>query len=79
MTPALLFLITLLVCVVALNWRFLAARFGKDGTPCDWWRVDARDQGDRKAWFCRACQREEFVAGDQPPRDCGRGTVASRG
>ena len=78
MTPALLFLIALLVCVVALNWRFLAGRFGKGGTLCDWWRVDARDHGDRKAWFCRACQREEFVEGDGPPPNCNRRIGAAR-
>jgi len=78
MTPALMFLIALLVCVVALNWRFLAARFGMDSTPCDWWRVDTRDDGGRKAWFCRACQREEIVDGDKPPPDCDRRIGAAR-
>ena len=72
MSGALLFLIMLLIAVVALNWRFLATGFGFRRERCDWWRIDTRDQGGKKAWFCRTCQDEAHIDGDGPPPDCGR-------
>ena len=72
MAGSLVFLIVLLICVVALNWRFLAASFGFGGTRCDWWRIDGRDRDGRRAWFCRTCQAEALVDGNGPPPDCDR-------
>jgi hypothetical protein len=71
MTVPLLFLLTLLAVVVALNWRFLAASFGLSGRPCDWSRVHQRDRDGQNAWFCPTCGHEEFVSGEGPPPDCG--------
>jgi hypothetical protein len=71
MSPALIFLVTLLAVVVLLNWRFLAASFGKGGSACDWSRIHQRDRDGKKAWFCPSCGREAFMAGKGPPPDCG--------
>lgn len=72
MTPALIFLTVLLVAVLVMNWRFLSASFGWGGSACNWSRIDSRDQGARRAWFCTTCKREEWVDGGDPPPECGR-------
>ena len=72
MTAPLLFFILLLVIVVGLNWRLLAARFGWRVTACDWQRVHKHDSENARAWFCAACGRSETIEGPGPPPDCGR-------
>jgi hypothetical protein len=67
----LIFLIVLLAVVVLLNWRFLAASFGWGKSACSWSRIHQRDRDGKSAWYCTACQREEFVIGRGPPPDCG--------
>ena len=68
----LFFLITLLAAILIMNWRFLSASFGFKGVACAWSRIDTRDEGNQRAWFCPACRREERVNGDTPPPDCGK-------
>ena len=69
MDPSLLYLLALLALVVGLNWRLIAARFGRPAKPCAWSRIPERDREGRKAWFCPACRREELTTGRRPP-DC---------
>lgn len=71
MTGSLVFLILLLMVVVGLNWRLLASRFGWRVRACNWQRVHKQDREGRRAWFCTACGRSEFVEGKGPPPDCG--------
>ena len=72
MKPALIFLIFLLLVVVGLNWRILAARLGWRVSACDWQRVKNLDGPGYRVWFCAACGRSERVEGKEPPPACGR-------
>jgi hypothetical protein len=78
MMMPLLFLLALLLIVVVLNWRFLAARFGLGGSPCDWSRIQSRDRNGQNAWFCPACGHEELADGRDPPADCGARAATPR-
>ena len=70
MDPSLVFLLVLLVGIVALNWRMLAARFGGRPSACDWSRTPELDRGGKRAWFCPSCRRETLTNGARPA-DCG--------
>lgn len=70
MDPYLVFLVVLLVGIVALNWRLLAARFGGRPPACDWSRIPERDREGKRAWFCPSCRREALTDGGRPD-DCG--------
>lgn len=79
----LMYLIMLLLCVVALNWRFLgldrAFGFGggrRDeglfpwGKSCSWKRDPTQKDQGRHRYVCRHCGADAFTETGRPPERC---------
>lgn len=80
----LVYLIMLLLCVVALNWRFLGLDrlfgFGGGaseglfpwGKSCNWKRDPSRKGDGRERFVCRHCGADAFTDTGRPPERCMR-------
>lgn len=76
------FLLVLLLCVLALNWRFLGLppiakgartpRAFSFGRPCRWRRDPTRAGAEQARYTCATCGVEAYTSDGREPNRCKR-------